>query len=115
MDQFLPSDVLSEMECARLRRRRARAAHLVVVGDRRHDILELSEKGFVIEADGLPHLRGYVDIMRGEERITRRLAVFAWAENGLVAYEFKHEGAAREVPADHVPPEHRGLLPGPGE
>lgn len=114
MDQFLPSDILSEMERARLRRRRGRATHLVVVGDRCHNILELSEKGFVIEADGLPHLRGYVDIMRGDERITRRLVVFAWAEDGLVAYEFKHEGAGRDIAADHVPHEHRGLLPGPG-
>ncbi len=113
MVQFLPTEILSEMERARLHRRRARSTHLAVAGTRRHNILELSERGFVIEADGLPHLRGYVDIMRGDERITRRLVVFAWAERGLAAYEFKHEGAGREIPADHVRPEHRGLLPGP--
>ena len=114
MDQFLPDDVLGQIERARLRRRRARRTHLVVAGKRRHSILELNEKGFVIEADGLPHLRGYVDIMRGDERIARRLVVLAWAEDGLAGYEFKHEGAGGEIPADHVRPEHRGLLPGPG-
>ena len=113
MESILPGEVVSEMERGRMKSRRARTRHLVVAGERQHRIIELTDTGFVIEADGLPHLRGYVEIMLGEERIARRLVVFAWARDGLVGYEFKHDAASRETPADFVKPEHRGLLGGP--
>jgi len=110
MESVLPGDVLSEIEMGRRKSRRARTRHLVVAGEREHRIMELTHDGFVIEADGLPHLRGYVEIMLGDERIARRLAVFAWARDGLVGYEFKHDAAGREMPVDYVRPDHRGLL-----
>jgi hypothetical protein len=75
--------------------------------------MELNDSGFVIEADGLPHLRGFVEIMLGDERIARRLVVFAWARDGLVGYEFKHDAASRETPPDYVKPERLGLLDAP--
>ncbi len=113
MDSSLPGEVLSAMLSDRRDDRRKRSRHLVVAGEREHRIIELSHDGFVIAADGLPHLRGYVDIMLGEERIARRLVVFAWARNGLIGYEFKHDAAGRETPADYVKPEHRGLIEAP--
>ncbi|MHA1529216.1 MAG: hypothetical protein ACTSVG_09350, partial [Alphaproteobacteria bacterium] len=91
----------------------ARTRHLVVAGERQHRIMELTETGFVIEADGLPHLRGYVGIMLGDEQIARRLVVFAWARDGRVGYEFKHDASSRETPADYVKPERLGLLTAP--
>jgi len=114
MESILPGEVLSELERGMRRSRRARTRHLVVAGERQHRIVELTDTGFVIEADGLPHLRGYVEILLGDERIARRLVVFAWARDGLVGYEFKHEAAGREAPVDYVKPEHLGLLTGPG-
>ena len=113
MESILPGNVLSEMERGRLKSRRARTRHLVVAGERQHRIMELTEAGFVIEADGLPHLRGFVEIMLGDERIARRLALFAWARDGLVGYEFKHDASGREIPVDYVKPEHLGLLGAP--
>ena len=92
---------------------RAGTRHLVVAGERQHRIMELTETGFVIAADGLPHLRGYVGIMLGEEQIAWRLVVFAWARDGRVGYEFKHDAASRETPADYVKPERLGLLAAP--
>jgi hypothetical protein len=115
MESVLPGEVLSEIARDRMNSRRERTRHLVVAGDREHRILELSDRGFVIEADGLPHLRGYVEIMLGDERIARRLAVFAWVRDGLVGYEFKHDAASREIPADFVLPTHQGLLGLAGE
>ena len=113
MDDILPGKVLSELQHAEAKARRARSRHLVVAGPRKHRVLELTHAGFVIEADGLPHLRGYVDILLDEERISRRLAQFAWARDGLVGYEFKHEGGGREAPADYEKPARAGLLGGP--
>jgi hypothetical protein len=101
------------MEVDRRNSRRARTRHLVVAGERQHRIMELTETGFVIEADGLPHLRGYVEILLGDERIAQRLAVFAWARDGLVGYEFKHDATSRETPADYVKPDRLGLLEAP--
>ncbi|HSF94535.1 MAG TPA: hypothetical protein VLA52_05865 [Thermohalobaculum sp.] len=113
MESVLPGSVVDEMERGRRKSRRARTRHLVVAGERQHRIIELTDDGFVIEADGLPHLRGYVEIMLGDERIARRLAVFAWARDGLVGYEFKHDAAGRETPVDYVKPVHLGLLGAP--
>ncbi len=113
MDSILPGDVLSAMEAGRRNSRRARTRHLVVAGERQHRIMELTETGFVIAADGLPHLRGYVEVMLGEQLVARRLVVFAWARDGLVGYEFKHDDANRETPADYVEPERLGLLGAP--
>lgn len=115
MDSILPDDVLSGIAQELHARRRARTRHQVVSGRRRHPVLKLTGRGFVIEADGLPHLRGYVDILRGDERIDRRLAQFAWARDGLVAYEFKLDAGAREAAADYVKPEAAGLLAPPEE
>ncbi len=113
MESSLPGEVLSAMEAGRRRKRRARTRHLVVAGEREHRVMELTETGFVIAADGLPHLRGYVEIMLGEELVARRLAVFAWARDGLVGYEFKHDASSRETPVDYVMPERLGLLTAP--
>ena len=113
MESILPGEVLSAIEAGRRKSRRARTRHLVVAGERQHRIMELTETGFVIAADGLPHLRGYVEIMLGEERIAQRLVVFAWARDGLVGYEFKHDASSRETPADYVMPERLGLLAAP--
>jgi hypothetical protein len=113
MESILLGEVLSAMEVDRRNSRRARARHLAVVGERQHRIMELTDTGFVIEADGLPHLRGFVEILLGDERITRRLVVFAWAHDGLVGYEFKHDATSRETPADYVMPERLGLLEAP--
>ena len=113
MESVLPGEVLTALEQDRRDSRRARTRHLVVAGERQHRIMELTETGFVIAADDLPHLRGYVEIMLGQERIARRLVVFAWAREGLVGYEFKHDAASREIPADFVEPDHAGLLTPP--
>jgi hypothetical protein len=114
MESILPEELLSALEADRRNSRRARTRHLVVAGERQHRIMELTETGFVIEADDMPHLRGYVEILLGIERIARRLVVFAWARDGLVGYEFKHDASSRETPADYVMPERLGLLDAPG-
>lgn len=113
MDSILPDDVLSELARGRLARHRTRTRHMVVSGKRRHAVMKLTGQGFVIEADDLPHLRGYVDILCDNERIARRLAQFAWARDGLVGYEFKLDAGAREAVADYVKPDAPALLAAP--
>lgn len=113
MESGLPPGLASEMELARRNRRRRGGRYAVVAGHRRHPLMALTATGFTIEADGRPPLRGFVDILDGERRIDRRLVICSWAEDGLVGYEFKREGAGSPVPTDHVPPGHAGLIEAP--
>ena len=113
METDLPPGLASEIETARRNRRRQAGRYSVVAGRRRHPLVALTPTGFAIEADGRPPLRGFVDILEGERRIDRRLVICSWAEDGLVGYEFKRDGAGREVAADHAPAGHAGLLEAP--
>ncbi|MEM9097959.1 MAG: hypothetical protein AAGC79_05485 [Pseudomonadota bacterium] len=92
---------------------RFRSRFRVVAADRDHRLIELTASGFVIEADGRPPLRGYVEIFEGEDRVDRRLVVCDWARDGLVGYEFKRDGAGINVPTDYVPSAVAGLIEGP--
>ncbi|MEM9045672.1 MAG: hypothetical protein AAGC81_13355 [Pseudomonadota bacterium] len=92
---------------------RLRSRFRVIAQGRDHRIMELSAEGFVIEADGRPPLRGYVEIFDGDERVDRRLVLCDWARDGLVGYEFKRDGAGNDVPTDYVPSVIAGLIEGP--
>lgn len=111
MDTELPGDIAQAL---RRQTAVAKRARLRVRGEALdHEVLDLTDDGFVIAADGRPPLRGYADIFKGEDRVLHGLVVCSWAENGLVGYEFKRGTAAAPVAPDHVPPAHAGLLEGP--
>lgn len=113
VDTELPPEIASAIERDRRKQRRRATRYRVAAADRLYPVIELGAAGFVIEADAPPHLRGYVDILEGDERIARRLVVCVSAADGLVRYEFKRESAIGAVPADHVAPAHGGLLEAP--
>lgn len=110
MESDLPPGLASEIELARRNRSRRSGRYAVVANRRRHPMMALTSTGFTIEAHNGPALRGYVDILDGETRIDRRLVVLSWAEDGLLGYEFKRDGAGHDVKPDHVPPAHAGLI-----
>lgn len=84
MEPHLPKDLYD------LRSRPGRGAEWVVRGGpHEHRCHRLTEKGFEIEADGRPPLRGFVDLLRGGERVARLLVVCSWARHGRVGYEVK--------------------------
>ena len=113
MDTILPAGFSGANEMHR-RTTLRRESRLRVSNDGQdHVVMELTDTGFVIEADGRPPLRGYADIFRGENRVLHGLVQCSWADDGLVGYEFKRDTAGAEVSPDHVPPVHAGLLEGP--
>ena len=114
MDSFLPREIEGALEMHRRNTQRRTSRLRVRAGERDHQVLELTDEGFVIEADGRPPLRGFADIFRGDERVLRGLVLCAWAEDGLVRYEFKRDTAGGNVSPDYVPPVHAGLLGSPG-
>lgn len=113
METALPEGIAGALELARRRTERRQSILRVRVGNRDHQVMELTSSGFKIEADGRPPLRGYADIFRGEERVMRGLVVCTWAEDGMVGYEFKRDTIGGAIAADHVPPTHAGLLDKP--
>lgn len=113
MDNFVPKDVTAAMEVDRRNRTRQRSRHRVVAGTREHRVMNLRAHGFVIEADGTPPLRGYVDLYEGGRLLGQLLVVCVWARDGLVGYEFKHDNSGRNVPPDHEASRIAGLIGGP--
>ena len=115
MESVIPPDISAALESDRRSKRRRASRYRVSAADRLYPLIELSDHGFVIEADEPPHLRGYVDILEGDERIARCLSVCVAADDGLVSYEFKRESAIGDVPADHVASATAGLLAAPDD
>ncbi|MBY8974330.1 hypothetical protein KHP62_00830 [Rhodobacteraceae bacterium NNCM2] len=113
MDNGLRSEIADAIRAKELKAQRRTSRFRVVAKDRDHAILEMTDTGFVIEADDRPSLRGYVEIFRGDTRVDRRLVVCHWAEDGLVRYEFKCDSGGRNVRADYAPSGLAGLLSGP--
>ncbi|MEM0923570.1 MAG: hypothetical protein AAGI13_11025 [Pseudomonadota bacterium] len=117
MEIDLPAEISGALQRTRRDAMRRRSRHRVVAENggqiRDHRIVDLSDTGFVIEADGRPPLRGYVDIFLGEERVDRQLVICDWARDGLVGYRFKRDSAGADVPADYAASEIAGLIPGP--
>jgi len=113
MDSVLPAQIASQFEVHRRNRRRLASRYVAIAGSRSHRILELTQQGFVIEADEWAHLRGFVDIHDGDRLVEQCLVVCVWARDGLVGYEFKRDNSGRHVPADHVAPARSGLLEPP--
>ena len=87
----------------RRRRRKRRASALsVAVGGRALPIVALGPSGFVIAAEHAARLPGFVDIVAGDELLDRRLVVCAWANDGLVGFEYKSAPVRQPPAVDYV-------------
>lgn len=58
--------------------------------------------GFSVAVEDAPRLRGFVDLMCGEDRLARCLIVLAEEEAGIIRYEYKRRTEdATKPPADY--------------
>src|SRR6056297_2736886 len=115
METRIPAEAASALEQDRRRRLRRRSRFRIAAADWLFPVIEITRKGFTIEAEEPPHLRGYVDILEGDEQIARWLVVCVSARDGLVGYEYKREGLGGDVPADFVLPGIAGLIEAPSD
>ncbi len=111
MEAALPEHVTDALASKAIATKRARASYTVHAAGRQIPVVELASDGFVIRADGRPPLRGYADVYLGAEQVLRGLVICAWAEHGLVGYEFKRGTTDGTVPLDYVRGPVVGLLP----
>lgn len=63
-----------------------------------YPVRRLWDGGFSVAVEDAPRLRGFVDLMRGENRLARCLIVLAEEEDGVVRYEFKRRTETAEAP-----------------
>lgn len=98
---------MTESTFARTRSRSARADRLaemrVRVGKAFFPVTKMSDEGFVITADGRPPLRGFADILMGNDLVRHGLVTCAWQEGDQVGYEFKHATWAGPIAPDYAP------------
>ena len=68
-----------------------------------YPVLRVFEGGFAVNIEDAPRLRGFVDLVRGDERLARCLIVTASDEDGVVLYEYKRRtDEAAAAPRDYA-------------
>jgi hypothetical protein len=101
MSSFLPQSVRDELAAAQKTARRRRATRVVHIGDEAFAILEMTDRGFCVDADDAPRLRGLVDIYDGPRHLYQALIVASEQVGDVMRYEFKRNtAAALHAPVD---------------
>lgn len=104
MDDVLREMTASEIDVGILWSARAPGRLSVDIGGHRIPILSLSDRGFVVAAEeDRPRLRGFVDILDGENLIAHPLIVCAWEDDGMIGYEVKRDQPSSPVSPDYAP------------
>lgn len=102
MSEFLPKEVREGLEHARKRDRARKSRLRLRVGDETFTVLRLWDKGFALDAEDAPHLRGLVDLYDGARHLSQCLIVASAEEAGQMVYEFKRSTAATDrAPLDY--------------
>jgi hypothetical protein len=114
MSDYLPQSIREELAAAQKSARRNRATRMVRVGAATYPIIEMTDRGFSVDAEDAPRLRGLVDIYDGPRHLYRALIVASDQAGDLMRYEFKRNTAvATQAPVDFetVTDRPAGLLP----
>lgn len=117
MTTFLPKEVQAGLDAARKRDLKKKSRLRVEAGGTSYRVLRFWEKGFSLDAENAPHLRGLVDLYDGSRHIYQCLIVASEEEIGEMRYEFKRNTAAADrAPLDFYRGENApvALLPGNG-
>jgi hypothetical protein len=102
MSEFLPKEVLEGLERARKQAAVRRSRLRVKAGDQMFTILRAWDKGFALDAEDAPHLRGLVDLYDGARHLSQCLIVASEEEGGQMVYEYKWSTAVIDrAPLDY--------------
>ena len=89
MSEYLPKEVREGLERARKKDAMKKSRMRVRVGDQAFTILKYWDKGFALDLEDAPHLRGLVDLYDGGRHVSQCLIVASAEEAGEMQYEFK--------------------------
>lgn len=96
MTDFLPKEVRDGLKRAHKQALKKRNRLRVQVGDESYKVLRYWEKGFSLDADNVPPLRGLVDIYDGSKHLYQALIVASDKEDGEMRFEFKRSTATQD-------------------
>lgn len=99
MTTYVPKEIQEGLDAARHLGLRKKSRLRVVADGTAYPILRLRKDGFSVAADGVPHLRGLVDVQDGARLLWRCLIVASAEEGGEMHYEFKQQTAIGDGPA----------------
>lgn len=99
MSEYLPEAVRKGLEDARRAEQRRKSRMKVRAGGHDFTILRFWDKGFALDAEDAPKLRGFVDLFDGGRHIYQALIVTSSEELGERVFEFK-----RATPVADRPP-----------
>ncbi|MCV2881627.1 hypothetical protein [Actibacterium sp. XHP0104] len=99
MTDILPKEVLEGLELARKMAMNKKSRMRVQAGADSYRILRYWSRGFVLDAQTAPHLRGLVDIYDGAQHLYQALIVASAEEGDELVFEFK-----RRTPTCDRPP-----------
>lgn len=94
MSSYLPQSVRDELAAAQKTARRRRATRVVHIGDEAFPILDMTDRGFCVDVDDAPRLRGLIDIYDGPRHLYQALIVASEQQGDVMRYEFKRNTAA---------------------
>lgn len=99
MTTYLSKELQQGLQAAQKLARTRKSRLRVRVGDEVIPVIRFWDKGFAVDSDAAPRLRGLVDIYDGARHMFQCLIVAADEEDGEMRYDFK-----RATPAtDHAP------------
>lgn len=94
----LQAEIAQALRQAPAERRRGRKFFVRAHGET-HPILRQWDGGFTIAREDAPRLRGFVDLMLGDQRLARCLIVLAEEEtDGIIRYEYKRRTEESSAP-----------------
>jgi len=97
MSEYLPEDVREGLRAAAKQKRRKMRHRLTIhVGHDAYPILRVFDRGFEVDAEDTPNLRGLVDIFDGPRHLTQALIVATSKGDGVMRYEFKRNTQASD-------------------
>ena len=99
MTTYVPKEIQDGLDAARRLSLRKKSRLRVVADGVAYPILRLKKDGFSVAAEGVPHLRGLVDVQDGANLLWHCLIVASAEEAGEMHYEFKRQTAVGDGPA----------------
>ena len=97
MTTYVPKSVQDALDKARIEGMKKKNRLRVHVGDEIYPVLRLWDRGFSVEEETVPQLRGLVDLYDGARHLSQCLSVASEAEAGEMCYDFKRATAAAET------------------
>jgi len=98
MTTYLPKEVQEGLDAARARDLARKSRYRVSMDGQTYKVLKLTDKGFAVDAEVAPHLRGLIDIFDGSRQLYQCLIVASTEENGQMWYEYKRNTVAADRP-----------------